>query len=428
MIISPSGITINYGGSAGVSRPVVATIIGPSSSLTPARHRMVVPPGESVEQRLESGTYSVELLLPSGRLIQRNVRIDEDANETFKFLEDFAPDQQFSLQEAAADEPGRIVQEAAKASSGGDLAPTGLVRKGMIGRLVREAFGFQQRASSPPVADAGLSVSLRRGEFRPGALRAPRKLSALQAAVGTRGGGLWRIPGESTHGGYSQDDRMWVVVELPKEWVEVASLPLPWVTIADYGTAGAEVLVDPARATAASTVAVRDARMGTLLAFLDRGQAALAAPVLLDFEKDRLIEDAIYEKMVNPLASCAAAYVSLTMRPGEYPEKWDRWLANLMDRFGDIPDSSIVHARRLVLRPSSGRDNAAAAAALRQAFRAGVPYFSMGVTLLREMLVQLSPDFPDLAELAQEVGALSGRVDHSQAFTVMRFRPEEIER
>jgi hypothetical protein len=235
--------------------------------------------------------------------------------------------------------------------------------------------------------------------------------------------GLWRIPFAGPEPPTRQT-RRWARVELPDGRVELASLPLPWCRADDDEFEPAELLVDPARGEgAATTVAVHDRRLGGLLAYLDRGQAGAAGPLLQELESDPLIRDTILEKTKNPLAACAAAYVGLAVYPPNEREEWDVWLGNCMTIFPDIPDAAIVHARRLVLRPTSEGDNARAADALRQACAAGVPYFSTGVLLLREMLVLLSPDHPDLAARAVEADRLAGRIDPSQAFTVLRYAP-----
>ena len=140
-------------------------------------------------------------------------------------------------------------------------------------------------------------------------------------------------------------------------------------------------------------------------------------------EKDNVIQEAIEGKQTNPLAACAAAYVGLSVYDPQAREVWDRWLGNCMRLFPNVPDAAIVHARRLILRPTGPDDNAEAADALRKASAAGIPYFSAGVALQREMLTVLTPDHTDLAPLAAAAARLASRVDPGQAFTVLRYAP-----
>lgn len=436
MMISPTGITISFGGTDGSeSRPVVAHIVGfEREGGDQVSYDMVVPAGESVEQHLESGIYNVELILPSGRIIQRNVRIDENTNESYQFFEDFAPGQSFSLQEAARKSDGQILIEAAASSGNRSAADYAQARAEADAAERRrnttrgmKAMGFQSPAPPPPVPPATAAVFRYTGAIALDDVRLPPRADSelLQAETRMGDSGLWRVGSSGVDPQYPAAQRCWIIAHLPAGGTELASLPLPWPGVDRRGLAEADILVDPARAGASTTVAVRDARLSPLLAFLDRGQASVAAALLRELDRDQLIEETIFGKMINPLASCAAAYVGLAVQDPGAAERWDGWLANLMGRFEDIPDGAIVHARRLILRPTGEGDNEKAAHALRQACRAGIPYFSAGVLLLREMLLQLSADFPDLAKLAEGAGIAAGRVDPSQAFTVLRFAPSE---
>lgn len=434
MMITPTGITISFAGTRGGeddSRPVVARIVGfdQASQAQPIVREMVVPAGQSVEEKLPHGFYNVQLTLPTGRIIQRNVTIAEDTNESFRFFEDFAPGSGFSLQEAGArDDKARLTQAAVASgnTSGADYDQA------------------MRRVVDAQAHDIGPQASAKGRTFRGGSSAAPVPRSPAQPQLSleqgldpaTTGEGLsgalvepvetfgdsalWRIaPGDTAPP--TRDTRRWARIALPDGRVELASLPLPWFCSASNTHAPAELLVDPAReGGAATTVAVRDTRLAGLLAYLDRGQAGAARPMLKELERDDLIRGTIFEKMVNPLAACAAAYVGLAVYDPTEREQWDHWLGNCMSRFPDIPDAAIVHARRLVLRPADGADNDRAAAALRRAMAAGVPFFSAGVLLLREMLLQLCADHADLETLADKAGRIAGRVDPGQVFTVLR--------
>lgn len=439
MIINSKGITINFGGTRSDvddSRTVVARIYGfpDDSPKEPIDREMVVPAGESVAQELPFGLYHVALTLPSGRIIQRSVTIDADADESIRFFEDFAPRGGFSLQEGSGRDGQALLAQSAAASgntSGPDYDRAMTVaadahRRAMAARPIgKSATRSRRSAIEPdlPLPPAHPLLSLEQG-LDPGTAAEPPAVApggAVEPVELHGNSALWRI----AHGDPqppTRATRRWARIALPDGRVELASLPLPWFCSAINEFSPAEVLVDPARrAGAASTVAVRDARLAGLLSYLDRGQAGAAKAMLEALENDNVIEQTIYDKMANPLAACAAAYVGLAVYdPGER-EQWDHWLENCMARFPGIPDAAIVHARRLVLRPTGEADNARAAASLRAACAAGVPFFSTGVLLLREMLLQLSGDHPDLETLADKAGRIAGRVDPGQAFTVLRY-------
>jgi hypothetical protein len=445
MFVSPTGIAISFAGSkdGGDSRPVVARIVGFADDNPNAEtivREMVVPAGEFVKEDLPHGLYNVQLTLPSGRIIQRNVTIDDASDEVHTFFEDFAPSSGFSLQEAAGRAGKAILTQSSLASgntSAQSFAPPAPVRdgwdddfgkdRGFAGRGMRhfkpEPHDDYPRSRSTTSSPASPRLSIVEG-VGPG-LAVPAASEPEMVANELRGdAALWRI--EFASGGPPlAGERRWARTELPDGRVEIASLPLPWFCSSSGNFTAAQVLVDPARGDgAATTVAIIDQKLAGLLAYLDRGQAGSARPLLEQLERENVIENAIRDKMANPLAACAAAYVGLAVYDPREREVWDQWLGSCMARFPDVPDAAIVHARRLILRPNPRDGNAAAAAALVQACRGGIPYFSAGAGLLREMLTLLAGDHRELAEQVEWAVQLAGRVDATQAFTVLRYAPK----
>jgi hypothetical protein len=429
MMITPSGIKISYRGKSGAaadSLPVVVRIVGFATAEQDRQisREMVIPAGATVEENLPEGLYNVQLTLPSGRILQRNVKIDQDSNEAHEFLEDFAPSAGFSLQEASGRAGSEILAEAALAS----------------GTISESDYFTQQGSSTEPVSEMvkplGTEQSLRQGPDRPQlAIGSGMGMSVTQKIPDTAGwtarpanevrgkAALWRIR-DTNDVPRSVETRIWARVELADGRVELASIPQPWFCTATGNFTPAEILVDPDRSEGAATaVAVQDSKLAGLLAYLDRGQAGAARPLLEDIEQQNLIEQTIFSKMSNSLAACAAAYVGLSVYPPNEREQWDNWLENCMRLFPGVPDAAIVHARRLLLRPDNSGSNEDAADALRKACAAGPPYFSAGVSLLREMLLLLSADHQDLGERVEDATALAARVDPTQIFTVVRFAP-----
>lgn len=438
MMVSPTGLTISFGGTPGGgddSRPVVARIAGfPEGTDQLLNHELVVPAGQSVEQQLPQGLYNVQLTLPSGRIIQRNVKINEDTNEHYQFFEDFAAGAGFSLQESVGRNDSDLLAESAVSSGNtsdaefqeatriaATLQPDLPLTKSRIFR----PRSFNGRRSAPPrPVLASLSQGAGMIDLESPATIAALTWSNVESAENHGDSAIWRVTDRI--GATVMVPRRWARIELANGGLEVASLPLPWFCVGRSEFLPVDLMVDPSRqGGAATTVAIRDEQLAGLLAFLDRGQASAAGPLLAELEQANVIERAIYDKRTNPLAACAAAYVGLAVYPPNEREQWDHWLGNCMRLFPEIPDAAIVHARRLVLRPTSPTDNAVAAEALRTAYAAGVPYFSAGVFLLREMLTLLSADFADLAPLVQRANVLASRVDASQAFTVVRYARAE---
>jgi hypothetical protein len=427
MMITPSGITINFGGTPGNgddNRSVIARIAGFAYGDERAVScEMVVPAGQSVEQELPRGLYNVQLTLPSGRLIQRNVTIEDGNFETYQFFEDFAPGAGFSLQESVGRTDRDILETAASASGNISSSIADAPRPRGIGRRARNFSSKSLGDGANRPLERRTTLQLWSGQVDVANNAPPEgpNVARLEPVVRHGDSALWRIESNVLLPA-DGDTRRWARVALPSGVIELASLPLPWFSGKDCLFSAAEVLVDPARSEGASTtVAVRDAALSGLLSFLDRGQASSAGPMLQQLEDDDVIEQTISSKMSNPLAACAAAYVGLAVYPPGARERWDEWLGNCMTRYPAVPDAAIVHARRMLLRPTSISENSRAADALRLAFASGVPFFSAGVLLLREMLLLLSADHADLKPLADKAGVAAGRVDTSQVFTVLRF-------
>lgn len=228
---------------------------------------------------------------------------------------------------------------------------------------------------------------------------------------------LWRLEGNMAE----PPERLVGFAKDGEGGFELLSIPAPWRCGVDHRLSPIDILIDAsATGTAKSSIAVHDKALEGVLAYLDRGRLAAARPLVEELDRSDAIGAAIFHKMVNPLAACAAAYVGLAIfQPGE-GERWDGWLPNIMDRFPDIPDGAIVHARRIVLRPGHPDENRQALAALKQAYRAGLPYFGVGVQLLREMLT-LFPEDEEAVEMLNAVSRVASRVDQSQMFTVLRY-------
>jgi hypothetical protein len=215
--------------------------------------------------------------------------------------------------------------------------------------------------------------------------------------------------------------RSWFVTRVGDQ-VELGSLPSPWRVPDSTETASVDVLVDAAAsAQAASTIAIQDPRFEGLLAYLAQGQLGASRPLVKALADSDHIEEALREKTANPLAACAAGYAALALFDPGQSQRWDPWFANLANWFPWLPDGGILHARRMLLRPESGMKPGTAREVLKRAFRAGIPYFSTGVELLRDMLSILAEDDAEANDMLAKVSAIASRTDPRQIFTVLRY-------
>jgi hypothetical protein len=215
--------------------------------------------------------------------------------------------------------------------------------------------------------------------------------------------------------------RLWASITYD-DVIESVSIPAPW-KLRFLSMAQVELAMnsDPDGLNARTSVAVNDPQMNGLLAYLGRGNLGPARTMLRDLDYESTIQTAIAEKEVNPLAACAAAYVGLAVFDAGERERWDAWLPNIMRLFPSIPDGAIVHARRIINRPKSALETAEALDALKTAFRAGVPYFTAGLLLLRDCLTLFAPSDPEARRMLETASRFVSRLDQSQVFTVLQY-------
>jgi hypothetical protein len=221
----------------------------------------------------------------------------------------------------------------------------------------------------------------------------------------------WTIPADAVDG----KCRPWVVA-IGQTGLEIASLPLPWRSGAERAVLDIQV-DERITGRAMTSVALRNSGMDGLLLYLDQGRTSLVAPFLAALEED---EGAIGE-VPNPLAACVAAYARLSTLPQERSLDWERRLKGLMEAYPTIPDCAVLYARTIMLRPSGGERPRELLSALSSAVQAGIPYFSTGLRLLRDMLLARSPWETRQREMLEKVAPVAARCDPTELMTVLRY-------
>ncbi|HEX8061671.1 MAG TPA: hypothetical protein VF535_00475 [Allosphingosinicella sp.] len=217
--------------------------------------------------------------------------------------------------------------------------------------------------------------------------------------------------------------RRWGYAEMDDE-VALASIPLPWFDI----DSGNPVEVDlwhreTMDGDARMTLRVADPHLEGLLEVLRHGRLGVARAIVDGLERGNTIDRVIYAKVRNPLAACAAAYVGLAIFDPAEQERWDSWLPNIRNWFRWLPDGAILHARRIMLRPRDRAETEQILPALKEAFAAGIPYYSAGLQLMQEMMGVYCND-EESEEMAGKVNRIASRLDTAEAFTVLRYSKE----
>jgi hypothetical protein len=244
--------------------------------------------------------------------------------------------------------------------------------------------------------------------------------------------------------------RAFAIVQDPTESWHYAVLPEGWVRTSHSGPGlGADaavlmtVVIDSAMRGASDTApparwrcapVVEDVEAMSYLGFLHAGQSA-ATSVFLDQAHDFL-----FEKVANPVAAAAGAFGLLATdekaNAARYSE-WRKWIRNLYNWFPNLPDGAIAMARMYLRYGEGSSEDDIDVEKLRdftlEAVRRGMPYLSLGITWLSEMLVMVVRDDEehrrtglcvDETRLAHRlVAQLLRMTDTSQFFTSLDVGP-----
>jgi hypothetical protein len=448
---------------ASISHGIVARIQGfPTQSGDgdlPYFAEVVIPaaPQDGLTVTVAPGRYRVQAILPSGEILQEDAKIEDGQSVSIVFAPSASAHpwlgwQNFGGNLKPAASP---IQPTVADATNPDRAPVAGRPRSPLDSL-RNMFGMSriwrtERQSErnvdededtwrgvPGAVDLAPSLTIHRQSATSGedawaaAANAQHadELSAIwrdgQDFVRSQGAGqdgtlsLWKLDWT-----FPQENppRLWAFANVA-DVIEVASVPLPWATgDIEPVASSVEVLVDgtPGDLPVRTSMVVRDTVLGGMLAYLAHGRLASARQLIQTLSRDNLIEQTIAGKWKNPLAACAAAYVGLAIYEPEEAERWDRWLPNIMDGFPWLPDGAIVHARRIILRPGRREETDAALAALKEAYRRGIPYFAAGVLGLRDSLSLFRERDGEARDMLENVRKVASRLDTGQAFTVLSF-------
>lgn len=201
--------------------------------------------------------------------------------------------------------------------------------------------------------------------------------------------------------------------------VELVSLPLPWVVIDTGREAAVELVVrPPARPyDFATALTVRDERLGVLLGYLSSG-ALGAAREITDTARDLL-----FGKVLNPLAAAAGAYTLVGTATDNAEHDWHGWVANLCNWFPNIPDGAVLLAQLHLRLRRTPDDLPEAQRWLKEAYRRGLPFYSLGMRWLLDGLEKLAQFDPELDQMRRAVQLVARSIHPQSAFTILRLGP-----
>jgi hypothetical protein len=186
------------------------------------------------------------------------------------------------------------------------------------------------------------------------------------------------------------------------------------------------------------STSVDDVEGMSLLGFLNAGQAAAADALMGQ------AEEALFEKTENPVLAAVGAFVLLAHSDDANTRtrpRWRDWIRNLSSRFPHLPDGAIAEAQ-MYLRHGDARspDEELDVERLRQlvlqAVRRGLPYLTLSISTLTELLMLVvrddecahrSGEAVTLTQRAHRLVLQLGRaVEPGEFFTVLRLDDREV--
>jgi hypothetical protein len=201
--------------------------------------------------------------------------------------------------------------------------------------------------------------------------------------------------------------------------IELLSLPTPWDIVASGREAVIEIVVQQTDNVNefASSISVRDDRLGVFVGYLASGSLGAVREIAED------ARDLLYGKTMNPLAAVAGGYAMVGTATDDKDHEWHQWVANLAQWFPQVPDGAILRAQ-LHLRLRRGpQDLVDAAQWLKEAYRRGLPYYTLGIRWLLDGLDKLGTRDPELETMRRAVQALAWRLHPQSAFTILHVGP-----
>lgn len=202
----------------------------------------------------------------------------------------------------------------------------------------------------------------------------------------------------------------------------IVCAPVPWMDFEgrnqDYPF---EVLTSAGGDNVSSTVL--DTRLAPIIGYLARDAAESAQMLLGDAKR------ALLEKVSNPFAAAAGAYILVATERDAASKDWHPWIANLRNWFSFLPDGAVCHATMLLNHQKSETDVREALEALLEAYGRGVPYYTIGLRWLLDGFTMFANaesmgagERRSLERKAAHVSAVARRAKPREAFTTLVFR------
>jgi hypothetical protein len=202
-------------------------------------------------------------------------------------------------------------------------------------------------------------------------------------------------------------------------------LPVPWIQDHNQELPIQALVQLPARSRGlrnAFTVSmtVPDRRVGSVIGYLGTGQIPTAVKLL------KTATNMLYDKMVNPIAAAAGAYVMVFAEQSHERDEWHQWVENLMTWFPWLPDGAILHAWLKLSYGNKENDLSIARRSLLEGYRRGLPFYSKGVKMLMDGLTLFANDAEhndaEIEEALKVIRKVAMNTNMRQPFTTVSLQ------
>jgi hypothetical protein len=358
---------------------------------------------------IEPGTATVELRLPAGKTIAREVEVAPDGVTECAFDLRDSGQEWLDWQRVYSPKwkpPATLERTGTNWLEAVSAYRLCSVRDGrMEERPVEPELQVQQDAD-PLRPRAGIVRSIERDEERWSAL-------LMSAPIFVHDGERLAITVEYTDPRTAQPMKTAVM------------LPLPWIG-RHFEPVDVQVVVQSRSGRNGgleTDVLIQDPIIASVVSYVASGDLASARE--LEGVLQVVATELLQEKWQNPLGAAAGAYALLRLGVSKLGWTWNLW-----KMFPWLPDGAISHAAHLLREYQLGR-LADIRDALLDAARAGAPVFTDGVRLLRQGLMQVQSsqryaNDPEVAEALAYANALASAAQPNQICTTVSAEPGAI--
>ena len=355
----------------------------------------LIPVGSTRDVELEPGWYEARAWLPSGDLLTAEFQLRGDGPRTEIYLEPTTRIRHAELEGFAGSLQSSVRRPTRQAD-----APPSQPRRAWRLAVASDASGDDEAHPTWRLVDGCRTRPVLEVGADTGAVVVP-----VEPGQQFYAGGVWRFDFDPT----GSEQRGFLGVEEDNER-SLACLP-----VEGGGPVQALVAGGSTPDLPATSVALDDPLIAPMFGYLASGDLPMAERMA------HAALGALFEKIQHPIAAAAGALILVRTERDPKDKYWHEWIDNLYREFPWLPDGAVAKTWHAIQRVRSEDDLAQVLVYADEAWRRGLPYFTVGLQLLSESLLLLQPHLPDAGRRLQIVRSALSAADRGQAFTTLRW-------